>query len=109
METKTTPKIISKVKKKVKAINRQKLEHKFGQQNKTNKLLNKRLGKLLQNSKHEASNTRHRQTFKNKNTSNNMETVESTEKTGMGTQEAGGKPERRPRIFIHQRKKWKEQ
>ena len=32
-----------------------------------------------------------------------METVESTEKTGMGTQEAGGKPERRPRIFIHQR------
>ena len=76
METKTTHKIISKVKKKVKTINRQKLEHKFRQQNKTDKLLNQRLGKLLQNSKYEANNNRDRQTFKNKNKSDNMETME---------------------------------
>ena len=89
METKTTHKIIAKDKKKVNAINRQKMEHKFGQQNETNKLLNKRLGKLLQNSEHEANNNRHRQTFKNKNTSDNMETMEETQNKDEKSNEDG--------------------
>ena len=34
------------------------------------------MGKLLQNSKYEISNKRHRQTLKDENKSNNMETME---------------------------------
>lgn len=59
METETTFEIIPKIKKETKSPNRQKLEHKFRQQNKTNKLSSKRLGKLLKNSKYEASYNRY--------------------------------------------------